>query len=421
MQKLKVFYHNNITWIYTIQYILFSILLLIFVALVDLKILPLSIYIPDAIKINVKFSQGILTSLSAAFLTITTFTFSTILTVLGTYSSNFTPRVVENFINMKITLKVIGIFIGGFFYCIGSLIFTREAFHEDLVISGFIAILYSIICLAYFIVFVQKVLKKFQGVNIILDLADIAGRVVDDEVKSRKEIAGFFKKEELEGIDILAKNSGYLSLIDLDALINRFKEHKGYLKIGAKLGEYVPENSKLATLYLEANGSEIEAEDITSFFILQDNKLETLDYRYNITKLLEIALRAISPGINDPNTAIHCINKLGVLLSSFAKINNYHIEKYGNKDFRIFYRSYSFKEDLETFYLPLIHYGKDDLQVTLAILKSLTSLYYQATASNKDIICYIVGHLEEKVETSLTTALERSLLQPYFEKIHKQL
>lgn len=93
MQKLKVFFLKNITWIYTLEYIAFSIVLLFVVSLIDLRILPIKDFLPDIIKLRVDFSQGILTSLAAAFLTITTFTFSTILTVLNTYASSFTPRV----------------------------------------------------------------------------------------------------------------------------------------------------------------------------------------------------------------------------------------------------------------------------------------------------------------------------------------
>lgn len=415
MQKLKVFYLNNITWFYTIEYILFSILLLILVALVDLNILPLDAYIPDFIKINVKFSQGILTSLSAAFLTITTFTFSTILTVLNTYASNFTPRIVENFINMKITLKVIGIFVGGFFYCIGSLIFTREVFQKDLVISGFIAILYSILCLIYFIIFVQKVISKFQGVNVILDLANTAKLVVEEEVEKRRKLSDFFKQEKGDVIEIIGENSGYLSVIDLDGLISYFKEQKGYLKINCRIGEYVASEGPIATLFLNKKTEGVSAEELSKFFILQDRKIETTDYRYNLTKLLEIALRAISPGINDPNTAIHCINKLGELLLPFAEIDNFHIEKAGNRYFRVFYRSYSFKEDLETFYLPLIQYGKEDLQVILSILKSLSALYQRATLTNRNDIIKFIYHIKEKTKTSFSTELEKNLLQPYFE------
>lgn len=147
MHQLKIFYYNNITWVYTLQYIFFSIILLLLVWLIDLRIIPAIEYLPEVIQLKVEFSQNLLITLSAAFLTITTFTFSTILNVLNTYASSFSPRVVENFIHMKITLKVIGIFIGGFFYCVSSLIFTRDFFNNEVIISGFVAIVYSIICI----------------------------------------------------------------------------------------------------------------------------------------------------------------------------------------------------------------------------------------------------------------------------------
>lgn len=411
MQKLKVFFHNNKSWIYTLQYIFFSVILLILVALVDLRILPLIDFLPDVIKLTVSFSQGILTTLAAAFLTITTFTFSTILTVLNTYASSYTPRVVENFINMKITLKVIGIFMGGFFYCIGSLIFARKIFQNELVLSGFVAILYSIVSIFYFIVFVQRVITKFQGVNIILDVANTAEGVIETEIKLREESSDFSKREKFASLELTACASGYLSVVDLNAISSQLSEYEGFLRIDVKIGEYVSENSVIAKLHISESLGEEEADKIRGYFIFQDNKIESSDYRYNIEKLLEIALRAISPGINDPNTAIHCINKLGILLSKFARIDRYHIQKAESNKFRVYYSSYSFREDLESFYLPLIHYGREDLQVILAILKSLIASYSMATEKNRGHIVRLVLHLEEKVGGAFDTELEQELFR----------
>lgn len=411
MQKIKVFFYNNKSWIYTLQYIFISFILLIVVSLVDLRILPFLDYLPDVMKLQLVFSQAILTTLAAAFLTITTFTFSTILTVLNTYASSYTPRIVENFVNMKITLKVIGIFMGGFFYCIGSLIFAREVFDNELVISGFVAILYSIISIFYFIVFVQRVITKFQGVNIILDVANIAEAVIETEIKLRKESPDFGTSEKFASIEIKAASSGYLSMVDLDAIGSMMAEYKGFLRIDAKIGEYISENSAIGKLQTEQALEEDDIEKIESYFVFQDNKIESSDYRYNIEKLLEIALRAISPGINDPSTAIHCIYKIGYLLKKFSEVDAYHIQKAANRNFRIYYSSYSFKEDIEMFYMPLIHYGREDLQVILAILKSLIASYSLATEKNRGHIVRLVRHLEEKSAGAFDTELEQELFR----------
>lgn len=417
MQRLKIFYHNYITWIYTLQYIFFSMILLLLVSFIDLDIIPISRYLPNVIKLKVDFTQSILITLSAAFLTITTFTFSTILNVLNTYASSFSPRVVENFINMKITLKVIGIFIGGFFYCVGSLIFTRDFFEKEVIVAGFVAIIYSIICIMYFIVFMQRVITKFQGVNVILDITNTAQAVIDAEVKQRKETKSIESKESYGTLEILSGNSGYFSSIDLDSITSLFEEKHGYLTIERKIGEYVVEGTTIATLFVKEEVEEELPAKILSYIFLQDKKLDMSDYRYNITKLLEIALRAISPGINDPNTAIHCINKLGVLLSAFAKTDNYRLQKAENNNFRIYYSSYSFGEDLRQFYMPLINYGKTDLQVILAILDNLALLFHNATDCNKKHILELVEHLKAKVEEFLVTDLEKSIFEKHINKI----
>lgn len=77
----------------------------------------------------------------------------------------------------------------------------------------------------------------------------------------------------------------------------------------------------------------------------------------------------------------------------------------------VYYSSYSFAEDLAAFYLPIIHYGKDDLQVILALLGSLTFMYGISTPNNRKAIVRVVGHIQEKVEGSLKTELERSIFE----------
>ena len=128
MERFKIFYHNHRTWFYNLQYILVSIILMIIVSLIDLCIIPIQPYLPGVLLTKVGLAKSILTTMAGALLTITTFTFSTILSVMSAYASNFTPRAVENFVNMKITMKVLGVFVGGFFYCISMLLFMRDTF-----------------------------------------------------------------------------------------------------------------------------------------------------------------------------------------------------------------------------------------------------------------------------------------------------
>ncbi len=399
MERLKLFYHNNRTWIYNLQYVGYSIILMIFVALIDLRILPWQPYIPAIFLTKVGLAKSILTTMAGALLTITTFTFSTILTVMSSYASNFSPRTVENFINMKITMKVLGIFIGGFFYCITTLLLMRDAFEDEQVIAGVVAVLYSIMCIIYFVIFVQSVIDKFQGVNLISDISEEGEAIVREEYEARKNSSEFAKRENFIPAEVHSTSRGYLSVIDYDAMLELLEDYEGMFRITKRLGDYVVEGEIVGELSLDRAVEDEELlEKLGKCFFFQDQKVAHSDYRYNLTKLMEICLRALSTGVNDPNTAIHTIRKLGVTMAPLASIDAYHIavaEKYGCQ---IFYTSYPFKEDLYDNFSQIVHYGTDDAMVTRAILESLRIMYERATPRNKEHICDFALYTEKSVE-----------------------
>lgn len=422
MEKLKVFFQNNKRWIYTLEYILISIILLLIAMLLDLKVIDIQRFLPSFMYMKLGLSTNILTTLAAAFLTITTFTFSTILTVLSSYASNFTPRAVENFVDTKITMKVLGIFIGGFFYCVSSLLYLRELYANEAVISGFIAIIYSIVSIIYFVKFVQVVATKFQAVNLIAEIFENAKEVIKGEIEQRSDKSSTKLKNMEYTVDISANDSGYLGNIDSQKILSELGELGANCKIVIKLGEYAVKGQTVAKVGI--NEHELDEEKIKNLeecFFFQDNKISTEDYRCNMTKLLEIALRAISPGINDPNTAIHCINKMATLLVPLAEVPTNRIKLSGNDHNNIYYNSYSFEDDMQYYFVPLINYGKGDVMVCLSILRAMKVIGYNATQDNKRIIQEIVKYLEQKTEEELCTDMEKRLIKSETDKVNKIL
>lgn len=85
-----------------------SIFLLIVTARID-KGNPLFPYVPDLFRVKIPLVSSISSALAGSFLAITTFTFSTVMLVVTTYASNYTPRVVENFLANRITMGVLSL------------------------------------------------------------------------------------------------------------------------------------------------------------------------------------------------------------------------------------------------------------------------------------------------------------------------
>lgn len=102
LNNAKIFLYNKRTWVYFLQYVLLSLVLLTAVLLVDTSETVDHKYLPEIIFTSAESAQSVLSSLSSALLSIATFTFTTIISVLTFYSSSFTPRVVENFASKKL-------------------------------------------------------------------------------------------------------------------------------------------------------------------------------------------------------------------------------------------------------------------------------------------------------------------------------
>lgn len=409
MERFKIFYHNHRTWFYNLQYILVSIILMILVSMIDLRIIPIQPYLPGVFLTKVGLAKSILTTMAGALLTITTFTFSTILTVMSAYASNFTPRAVENFVNMKITMKVLGVFIGGFFYCISMLLFMRDSFEEEQVIAGVVAVIYSIICIIYFVIFVQKVLAKFQGVNLVYDIADEAKDVICTELTHRRESTEYQKREDAPMVELRSEHNGYLSVIDYDEIIDDLKDRQGLFIITVRKGDYIIEGQPIAILQLDEpleEDSKLLTELGKSFYF-QDTKISYTDYRYNVTKLVEIILRAMSTGINDPNTAIHVIRKLAVTVAPLASTDSYHISMREAHGVQIFYTSHPFREDMYFIYSQIINSSADDPSVMRAIIESFRIIDGAATEKNHKVIADFAKYAYETAMQNADQDLDR--------------
>ncbi|NLY82101.1 MAG: DUF2254 domain-containing protein [Clostridiales bacterium] len=389
ISKIKIFYNDNKVWMYLGKYILISFLLAVGAILIDIRFIPILDYIPAFLMTSVDLAQSILGTLSGSLLTITTFTFSTIMVVLTMYSSNFSPRVVNNFLTDKITMKVLGIFVGGFFYCIIALFFMKESYADYLVISATIAVIYSVLCVIYFVIFVYNVSSSIQATKLISRLYDESSEIIERTLKNRENhlivdlhAVGEFKSE----LEIISDTSGYLEFVEFKEILNTLKDMESKFIIKIDIGDFVSKNQVIAILYYneDLKDEELMANLIKSFSI-EEERIAYNDYRFSLQKIIDIALRAMSPGINDPNTSIHCINILGVLLSKLSEIKGeYTIIKDENSKSQIVYEDFHFKEDLYSTFYQIVHYGKKDISIVLSIFNALKTI--SMSSSNDKIV-----------------------------------
>jgi len=386
-QKVIMLYKNSKKWIYLSGYVLIALLLSAVIILIDNRMLPVKQYIPSILLTTVDLAKVILGMLAGVLLTITTFTFSTILIVLTMYSSQFSPRVVENFLSNKMTMKVLGIYTGGFFYCITNLLFMRNANFNHLVIAATIAVIYSIFCIIYFIAFVYTVSSLIQANKLIERLYDESNQTIERLIaflKDKEQINQYSVEQYNSKIEIFSKKSGYLKLMDFELISKLIKDLDCKIVIDLRIGDYLSEKQRIGTLY---NPQEKTDEDfinqLVDSFSLGDERYTNNDYKFSLQKIIEISLKAISSGINDPYTSIHCIRILGVLLSKLAGIDGqYTIIQLNESKAKIIYESLDFGKDIYYTFHQIVHYGKGDISIVLSLFEALEIIGRKASLHN---------------------------------------
>lgn len=430
LKRIQMYIDKNRNIINIGIFTFISIILLFISWILDYQYTHLKSNIPSIILLPKDVSSSFLSSLSGVFLTVTTFTFTTILTVLNKYSSSYTPRVVQDFIDQPFVLSLFGIFIGGFFYTILSLFMIQNVHPDSKVISGTIGIFYAMASMIYFILFVKTVLKSIKLSNVIENIYLRASSLIKKDTDIRKENNIFYEMKAKKSFKIFSNALGYLYSVDNNKIVKLVSNFKSNFIVNYKIGDYISENTHIADLHfleeIDLGNDEIEKllEEIRESFIFSDTINDKEDYHHEIKNLVEIALRAISPGINDPNTAIICIKKISILLSDiFSVNNNFSILEVDNKA-KIAYKLYSVEEELYLTFYQIIFYGKKDPSVARALLEGINLIYINSDKSSlkeiKDFYNYVYTICIKSMEEELDKKKLKEL-NSKFNKIAQEL
>ena len=408
-------------WLYPAIYSLFALILSIVVTMIDKAYADeLTNYLNDLFYTSSALAQSVLGIVASAFITIAIFTFSTTMVVLTMYSSQFTPRVVENFLNNEVTMKSFGVFLSGFIYAITALLFINIGEEGNVVIAASVGVIYVIVGLIYFLVFVHSVSNHIQANDLISRLHKEASEKIKqyaDFIKESDIISESDMRERLKykySADVFGQADGYIQEVDYKRLQRIAKDNSCIVCYKKVVGQFITTETRILTVHYKDYESIDERvfNQIHECTLIGNKKTQTQDFSFSIQKIVEIAVKALSPGINDPNTAIHCLKIIGVLLRDLSEIEKgYVILKAKEENGFIISEAYDFEILLYDAYNQIMFYGQSDSSIVIAGLKSLRFIRDKATRSNIEIIDDYAKHLFEKQIDKDYSKLEYSKIQ----------
>ncbi len=395
-------------WLLPALYSSIGLLLAVMTITIDMHFLdPFIHYIPNLFLTSVDLAIRILTTLSSSLLTMTTLTFSIIMVVLTTYSSQFSPRALPNFMTEKTTMRVLGVFLGGFIYSIYSLLFMRKSIENEYVISAVIGVFITIICLIFFIHFIHFIGKSIQ-VDFLIE------KLTNETFQTSK---AFREKQQSHCLVIdrdfihtypyketfYSDQTAYLEMISIDALLEIAAKKEIFIEFHQNIGEFITPKAKVFSVYRGTNTIDQSIMDhVSKNMTLSHNRNTSQDLPFAIQKLVEIALRATSPGINDPFTAKHCIRNVGRVLAEVVWLfEGDLVFKDHHKESRLLIPMGSLKNVLYYSFYQFTVKERTDLPIVGAIVDALCMTAKNSSAEHKKVLWEFYGYISYKYMDSL--------------------
>ena len=325
------------------------------------------------------FTETLAVMAIGAVITIITITFSSILVVMTLYSGQFSPRTLSDFLQRKVPVNVLAFFIGLSAYTLLSLMLINRNVFYIYPLTTLIMMVFFATGLAIFAYYIQYVSKAVR-VNVYMD------ELVKDSVKKieayKKNIDENPSITLLKDIDFEIKDtydyhspvSGYFVDLNYDKLLKFLKEEDAYLSISIPFNEHIFEDDIIFEYKGKKKSFELDEEKLKEFFVIGKEPQNHEEYLNKTQKLIEIAVRALSPGVNDPVTAMNCIDQLGFILMKLSDGFDSLVYKDDEDEPRLKLRTISFEDLLYDHFSQIYLYGHKDLKVLAAIIKALSRI-----------------------------------------------
>jgi uncharacterized membrane protein len=270
-------------------------------------------------------ARSLLSTIAGSMITAASVTFSLASVALSIASQQYGSRVLRNFMRDRVTQVLLGTFVSTFLYCVLVVRVIRGSdFSGGFVpaIAITVAIVLSLVSLLMLVYFVHHVSSSIQASHIVStisqDLRESIPKLYPSNIADPTTDPSSQPVLGKTGSAIRTGASGYLQSIDSDDLMKLATKQNVFIGIMVKPGDHVVEGTAVAE-FCPSTLSEKDQCRLLDAFLVGAARTPTQDIRYNFQQLTDVIVRALSPGINDPFTAINGIDELATGIALLAR------------------------------------------------------------------------------------------------------
>lgn len=331
-------------------------------------------------------ARSILSTIAGAMIGVAGTVFSITLVALTLASSQFGSRLLRNFMYDSLNQTVLGTFVATFVYCLLVLNSVRggEEFQFIPVVSVFLAIAFGILNIVLLIIFIHHIATSIQSDKIISDITSTLFNHLDELMDDGCEPNSIRHNPDMNFIesnynnkyDVYSLSNGYIQYIDYPDLLIIAEELDIVVTVNYRAGQFIIQGVSAYTVLSNKKSNEEIEKKMNDLISIGDIRTPLQDAEFAINQIVEVAVRALSPGINDPYTAITCVDNLSAIMSKLARTPFPYKHRYDSKgNLRLIVDILTFEGMLDTAYNQIRQFAGSSPAVLIRMMEAINNIH----------------------------------------------
>lgn len=324
-------------------------------------------------------SRELLSAIASSTITIAGVVFSITIVALSLTAAQYSPRVLRNFMRDRSNQMVLGIFVGIFTYCLlvlRTIHGGEDAFIPSL--SVIVGILLALVGIGFLIYFIHHIATSIQVSHITASIAEETNEAIDrlfpQELGEELPADMSAQIQKVVWQSVSAADTGYIQQVDMEALLKFARRYDVVVRMEHGIGAFVIAGQPLVSLSMSGQADSEIVKTVNKIFSISTYRNIPQDAAFGIQQLVDIALKALSPGVNDTNTANTSLDYLTAILYRLARRRIEEPYRLDQGKLRVVAIGPSFRQLVDAAFDPIRRNVDGNVQMILALFNAVETI-----------------------------------------------
>ena len=367
-------------------------------------------YFPYSFDLSISSAQAYLSAVASGMMALTGIVFSIAFILVQFNAIVYSPRLVVWLARDRTLFHALGVFVSTFMYSLSTLAWVDRAGTGRVPLVSCVFVGMMVVTSVLLLSLLVQRLNSFQITQVLRIIGDTGREVIAQSYQGTQATSGLSEERPSLPITLTVNHVGRPSIVtslDIRRLINQACQSGGRIVVACAVGDTLIEGTRMLRVY--DGKANISERQLRAAIRVADERTFEQDPKYPMRLLVDIAIKALSPAINDPTTAVQAIDQIEDLLRRLAKCDLETCEAVDPDGIvRVIYQVPSWNDYLTLAFDEIRQYGSTSIQVMRRLRAALTELARSVDSDRAELVNAYLQHLDSNIDRSNFDPMDRA-------------